>query len=318
MTETAAIFPGQGAQRVGMLAELAGEHDLVRATFEEASRPIGRDLWQLVSEGPDEELNQTRWTQPAMLAGDVAVWRVYRERGGAMPLAMAGHSLGEYAALVAAGSMMLADAAAVVHERGRLMQQAVPEGEGAMAAVLGLEDAQVEQFCADCAPEHPVVAANYNSPGQLVIAGSLAGVERVVEQCRQAGARRAMLLPVSVPAHSPLMAPAASGLLGVLEGIEIGAPARPVLHNVDLRPRQDAASIRQALVDQLTRPVPWTGTIRELVARGATTFLECGPGRVLSGLGKRIQRDAEWLALESGQGMAGALEASQTGPKSAV
>ncbi len=308
MTKTAAIFPGQGSQRVGMLAELAGDSDLVRATFDEASRAIGRDLWQLVAEGPAEELNQTRWTQPAMLAGDIAVWRVYRERGGEMPLAMAGHSLGEYAALVAAGAMTLVDAAAVVHERGRLMQSAVAEGEGAMAAILGLEDRQVEELCAASKPDRAVVAANYNSPGQLVIAGSRAGVEQVVGRCRQAGARRAMLLPVSVPAHSPLMAPAAAGLQQTLESVEIGPPARPVLHNVDLQPREDADSIRQALVDQLTHPVPWTGTIRELVARGATTFLECGPGRVLSGLGKRIQRDAEWLALESGPGIEQALE----------
>ena len=309
MTETAAIFPGQGSQSVGMLGGLAGESDLVRATFEEASRAIGHDLWQLVAEGPDEELNQTRWTQPAMLAADIAVWRVYRERGGGMPLAMAGHSLGEYAALVAAESMALVDAAAVVHERGRLMQEAVAEGEGAMAAIIGLEDDQVEQLCADSAADQPVVAANYNSPGQLVIAGSRAGVERVVEQCRQAGARRAMLLPVSVPAHSPLMVPAADGLEQALKRIEIGPPALPVLHNADLQPREDADSIRQALIDQLTRPVPWTGTIRELVARGATTFLECGPGRVLSGLGKRIHREADWLALESAQGIEQALEA---------
>ena len=309
MTETAAIFPGQGSQTVGMLGELADETDLVRATFEEASRAIGRDLWQLVVDGPAEELDQTRWTQPAMLAGDIAVWRVYRERGGELPLAMAGHSLGEYAALVAAESMALGDATAVVHERGRLMQEAVAEGEGAMAAILGLEDEQVEKLCADSDPDEPVVAANYNSPAQLVIAGSRAGVERVVEQCKQAGARRAMLLPISVPAHSPLMASAASGLEQALKSISIGPPSRPVLHNVDLAPREDGDSIRRVLVDQLTHPVPWTGTIRELVGRGATTFLECGPGRVLSGLGKRIHREARWLALDSGRGIEQALEA---------
>ena len=309
MTETAAIFPGQGSQSIGMLAELAADSELVKATFDEASRAIGRDLWRLVGDGPAEELNQTRWTQPAMLAADIAVWRVYRSRGGDMPLALAGHSLGEYAALVAAESMALTDAAAVVHERGRLMQTAVPEVEGAMAAILGLEDEQVVRLCADSDPDQPVVAANYNSPGQLVIAGSRPGVERVVEQCRQAGARRAMLLPVSVPAHSPLMAPAASGLEQALKRIEIESPARPVLHNLDLQPRRDAESIRQALIDQLTHPVLWTGTIRELVARGATTFVECGPGRVLSGLGKRIHRNAAWLALESGQGIKQALDA---------
>lgn len=308
MTETAAIFPGQGSQAVGMLAELADGNDLVRDTFDEASRAIGRDLWQLVAEGPAEELNQTRWTQPAMLAGDIAVWRVYRDRGGAMPKCMAGHSLGEYAALVAAESMALVDAAAVVHERGRLMQEAVAEGEGAMAAILGLDDERVEQICAAAGAGEVVVAANYNSPGQLVIAGSRAGVEKAADECKQAGAKRAMLLPVSVPAHSPLMAAAATGLKRALDMIVVKTPVCPVLHNVDLQSRDDPESIRQALIDQLTHPVPWTGTIRALAARGATRFLECGPGKVLSGLGRRIERDAEWLALESPQGVEQALQ----------
>jgi len=309
MTETAAIFPGQGSQSIGMLADLAASSDLVRATYDEASRAIGRDLWALVGEGPAEELDQTRWTQPAMLAGDIAVWRVYRSGGGEMPLAMAGHSLGEYAALVAAESLALVDAVAVVHERGRLMQEAVGEGKGAMAAILGLDDEQVEQICADlmCA-EKTVVAANYNSPGQLVIAGSRIGVESAVDECRKAGAKRAMLLPVSVPAHSPLMAPAAEGLERALAMIEIKPPTCPVLHNFDLQSHETPEAIRRALIEQLTHPVPWTGTIRELIARGATRFLECGPGRVLSGLGRRIDRNAEWLALETPQGIEQALQ----------
>lgn len=225
-----------------------------------------------------------------------------------MPMAMAGHSLGEYAALVAAESIALTDAVAVVHERGRLMQEAVGEGEGAMAAILGLDDEQVEQICADLAcSEKTVVAANYNSPGQLVIAGSRAGVESAVDACKKAGAKRAMLLPVSVPAHSPLMAPAAEGLQRALAVVEIRPPACPVLHNFDLRMREAPASIRSALIEQLTHPVPWTGTIRELVARGATRFLEFGPGRVLSGLGRRIDRDVEWLALETPRGVEQAL-----------
>lgn len=304
MTDTAAIFPGQGSQSIGMLADLAASSDLVRATFDEGSRAIGRDLWALASDGPADELNQTRWTQPAVLVGDIAVWRVYLSRGGQFPIAMAGHSLGEYAALVAAESMALVDAVAVVHERGRLMQEAVGEDDGAMAAILGLDDEQVEQICADIAcSEKSVVAANYNSPGQLVIAGSRAGVQGAVDACKTAGAKRAMLLPVSVPAHSPLMAPAAEGLRRALENIEIKPPACPVLHNFDLRTREAPESIRSALIEQLTHPVPWTGTIRELIARGATRFLECGPGRVLAGLGKRIDRDAEWLALEMPQGI---------------
>jgi len=309
MTDTAAIFPGQGSQSIGMLADLAASSDLVRSTFDEASRAIGRDLWRLVSAGSAEELNQTRWTQPAMLAADIAVWRVYLSRGGLMPTAMAGHSLGEYAALVAAESMALSDAAAVVHERGRLMQEAVGEGEGAMAAILGLDDQRVEQICADLAcAERTVVAANYNSPGQLVIAGSRAGVELAVEECRQAGAKRALLLPVSVPAHSPLMAPAGDGLERALGMIEIKPPACRVLHNFDLQPREAPEAIRRALIEQLTHPVPWTGTIRELIAEGATRFLECGPGRVLCGLGKRIDRDADWLALETPGGIDQALQ----------
>lgn len=292
-----------------MLADLAASSDLVRATFDQASRAIGRDLWSLVGEGPAEELNQTRWTQPAMLAADIAVWRVYLSRGGQAPMAMAGHSLGEYAALVAADSIALPDAVAVVHERGRLMQEAVGEGEGAMAAILGLDDEQVEKICADMArSEKTVVAANYNSPGQLVIAGSRAGVGEAVDECKKAGAKRAMLLPVSVPAHSPLMASAAEGLQRALGTIEIKAPACAVLHNFDLQPREAPESIRRALVEQLTHPVPWTGTIRELIARGTTRFLECGPGRVLSGLGKRIERDVEWLALETPDGIGQALE----------
>lgn len=308
MTETAAIFPGQGSQRIGMLADLAAESEPVKATFDEASGAIGRDLWTLVVEGPAEELNQTRWTQPAMLAADIAVWRVYRSRGGVMPKALAGHSLGEYAALVAAESLDLTDAVAVVHERGRLMQDAVAEGEGAMAAILGLDDEVVEQICADrVCSNKTVVAANYNSPGQLVIAGSREGVESAVNECNKAGAKRAMLLPVSVPAHSPLMRPAAEGLARALRMIEIKPPVCAVLHNFDLQPRDEPEEIRRALIEQLTHPVPWTGTIRQLIVRGTTRFLECGPGRVLSGLGKRIDRQAEWLALETPRGIENAL-----------
>ncbi|PKL95362.1 MAG: [acyl-carrier-protein] S-malonyltransferase [Gammaproteobacteria bacterium HGW-Gammaproteobacteria-8] len=307
--DAVAIFPGQGSQAVGMLAELAAAHKTVRATFDEASAALGEDLWSLVAEGPVERLDQTRWTQPAMLAADIAVWRVYRALGGATPLAMAGHSLGEYAALVAADAIAFDDAVRVVHRRGSVMQAAVAEGEGAMAAILGLEDAQVERICAD----HPgAVAANYNSPGQLVIAGSRAAVEAAAAQCLEAGARRALLLPVSVPAHSPLMAAAEVGLREALDAVELRAPRIEVLHNADLRAHAEPDAIRSALVRQLTHPVPWTRTIQVLLERGAGRFLECGPGRVLCGLGRRIQRDAEWLALESGPGLIAALGHPET------
>lgn len=297
----AAIFPGQGSQAVGMLAELAARHAIVKATFDEASEALGHDLWSLVAEGPVERLNQTRWTQAAMLAADTAVWRLYRALGGKSPKALAGHSLGEYAALVAAEAMTFADAVRVVHRRGSLMQDAVAEGEGAMAAILGLDDAEVERICS----AHPgAVAANYNSPGQLVIAGSRAAVEAAAADCRTAGARRALLLPVSVPAHSPLMATAEAGLREALDSIELSPPRIEVLHNADLKSHSDPESIRTALVRQLTRPVPWTRTIRALRQQGVERYFECGPGRVLSGLGKRIDGDAEWIALESPQGLA--------------
>lgn len=297
MTDTA-IFPGQGSQRIGMLAELAADSDLVRATFDEASRAIGRDLWALVSEGSADELNQTRWTQPAMLAGDVAVWRTYVSRGGQMPLAMAGHSLGEYAALVAAGALDFCDALRVVAERGRLMQAAVPKGKGAMAAILGLDDEVVEALCREVAEGQVVAPANYNSPSQLVIAGEANAVERAMLAAREAGARRAMILPVSAPSHCALMAPAAEQLESMLATIEFEAAQIPVIHNVDVREHNTEEGAREALVAQLYSPVRWTATVRLLGSRGISQVGECGPGRVLCGLGRRIERELEWLALE--------------------
>jgi [acyl-carrier-protein] S-malonyltransferase len=304
MSNTAVIFPGQGSQSVGMLGSLAEAYPVVRTTFDEASDALGSDLWKLAADGPAERLDQTEWTQPVMLAADVAVWRAYRGAGGAMPVAMAGHSLGEYAALVAAGSLDLADAVRAVHERGRLMQAAVPEGTGAMAAVLGLDDEKIAEVCEATAQGAVVVPANFNAPGQIVIAGEREAVQRAADACRRAGARRAMLLAVSVPAHSPLMQPAEAGLRKALESSQIRVADCAVLHNVGLAPRFEVADIVEALVLQLTHPVRWTGTIRELSKLGATRFLECGPGRVLSGLGRRIQREAEWLALEASETLA--------------
>lgn len=310
MSNTAVIFPGQGSQSVGMLGSLAERYPIVRKTFDEASDALGNDLWSLAADGPAERLDQTEWTQPTLLAADIAVWRAYREAGGAMPGSMAGHSLGEYAALVAAGSLELADAVRIVRKRGQLMQAAVPEGTGAMAAVLGLNDETVAEVCEAGAEDSVVVPANYNAPGQVVIAGERDAVERAAEACRDAGARRAMLLSVSVPAHSPLMQPAQQGLRSALEAVEIRSPACPVLHNVGLAPRSDAAAVLEALVLQLTHPVRWTGTIRELSNHGATRFLECGPGRVLTGLGRRIEREAEWLALEASETLVQAARAA--------
>lgn len=297
------IFPGQGSQSVGMLAELAATEAEVAETFAEASDELGRDCWQLVSEGPESELNRTEWTQPMMLAADIAVWRVYCRLGGSMPAFVAGHSLGEYAALVAAGAMDFAEALGIVHLRGRLMQQAVPAEVGAMAAVLGLEDHQVEHICAEVSNRendaHKVVPANYNAPGQLVIAGHAAAVEQAIVNCKEAGARRALRLPVSVPSHSPLMQPAVEPLLEALGKVEIRSPQIPLLHNFDVQSHEQADAIRQVLAEQLTHPVRWTETMTLLGEQGVTRFYECGPGRVLCGLGKRIERSAEWQPLES-------------------
>ena len=298
MSQLALLFPGQGSQSVGMLAELAAKHHQVQETFDQAGQVLGIDLWHLIQDGPVETLNQTELTQPAMLAGGVAVWRVWQALGGTQPAILAGHSLGEYSALVAAGSLRFEDAVQVVSERGRLMQQAVPVGDGAMAAVLGLDDDVVAAICRESAEGQVVAPANYNSPGQIVIAGDATAVERAMHKCRDAGAKRAMILPVSVPSHSPLMRAAANALAGVLSGVEITAPQIPVVHNVDVESHEQPEAIRKALVAQLYSPVRWTETIQALIGRGMNAMAECGPGRVLSGLGRRINRAAVWLPLE--------------------
>ncbi|MCU0935130.1 MAG: ACP S-malonyltransferase [Gammaproteobacteria bacterium] len=297
MVELAMVFPGQGSQAVGMLKSLGEAFPVVRETFAEASRVLGYDLWALTQEGPEAELNRTEKTQPAMLAAGVAAWRVWRGRGGTSPSVLAGHSLGEYTALVCAGAIDFADAVALVADRGRYMQDAVPAGAGAMAAILGLTDEQVVDACERAAEGEVVAAANFNSPGQVVVAGESASVQRVVALARQAGAKRAVVLPVSVPSHCALMRPAAERLAERLAGLAIRAPMVPVVHNVDARPRSEPQAIREALTDQLYRPVRWVECVRAMGAAGARTFVEAGPGKVLTGLQRRILADAPALAV---------------------
>ncbi len=305
MSYLAFIFPGQGSQSPGMLEALNERHPVVAETFAEAGEILGLDLWTMACTGPAEALNATELTQPLMLAGGIAVWRAWCHRDGAPPVRLAGHSLGEFSALVAAGALEFADAVQVTAERARLMQAAVPPGQGAMAAVLGLDEEVVEAICREVAEDQLVAPANYNSPGQLVIAGHAAAVERATRACLEAGARRTLTLPVSVPSHCGLMAPAAAKLAVVLEKVSLTTPTIPVLHNVDAGIRTSPKAIRQALVEQLSAPVRWTDCVRELVAPGVTTVAECGPGKVLCGLGKRINRQVEWLALENPQEMDG-------------
>ena len=304
----AVVFPGQGSQSVGMLAALGAAEPVVRATFEEASSVLGYDLWQLCQQGPAEALNATERTQPAMLAAGVAVWRAWQAHGAARPAMLAGHSLGEFSALVCGGALEFHDAVAVVQFRARVMQEAMPPGQGAMAAVLGLEDADVEAACAAAGPGEVVEPVNYNSPGQLVIAGHAAAVARALEECKARGAKRALLLPVSVPAHSSLLRGAGERLRERLATVALRAPTIPVCA-IGLRQHGDAAAIRAAVVAQLSSPVRWADTVRHMVAQGATRIVECGPGKVLTGLNRRIERnpDIAMLAIEDPAGLAAAL-----------
>jgi [acyl-carrier-protein] S-malonyltransferase len=290
------VFPGQGSQSVGMMQGW-GERAEVRATFAEASDALSQDLRALVTDGPAELLNQTVNTQPAMLAADIAVWRVWRAAGGATPALLAGHSLGEYAALVAAGALAFADAIKLVRFRAEAMQAAVPEGVGAMAAILGLDDDTVRAICADAAAGEVVEAVNLNSPGQVVIAGNKAAVERTMVLAKQRGAKRVLPLPVSVPSHSSLMLPAAEKLLAHLQGVTIATPTIPVLHNTDVESHAEPDSIRAALAKQLHTPVRWVETVQALRAAGVDRVIECGPGKVLAGLSKRIDDSMSALAL---------------------
>ncbi len=281
------VFPGQGSQSLGMLAELAAQYPLIQETFAEASQALGYDLWVLTQQGPETELNQTDKTQPAILAASIALWRLWLAEGGARPAFVAGHSLGEYSALVAAGSLSLGDAVKLVERRGQLMQEAVPAGQGAMAAILGLEDSDVLAACAEAAQGDVVSAVNFNSPGQVVIAGSTAAVQRAMELCKARGAKRALPLPVSVPSHCELMRPAAERFAESVEAIDWQAPQIPLVQNVSAAVVSDLDTLKSDLLQQLYKPVRWVESIQALAANGAVQLIECGPGKVLAGLNKR-------------------------------
>ncbi len=295
----AMVFPGQGSQSVGMLADLATAFPLVEQTFAEASAVLGYDLWERVQRGPAELLNQTACTQPAMLTAGVATWRCWQSRTDLAPALMAGHSLGEYTALVCAGALGFSDAVRLVAKRGQYMQDAVPEGSGAMAAILGLDDEQIIAICERAAQGQVVSAVNFNSLGQVVIAGHSAAVQRAVELAKQAGAKRALPLPVSVPSHCSLMQPAAESFAGDIGAVAVQTPAVPVLHNVDVKTHESAQNIRDALVRQLYNPVRWVDTVRAMHSRGVTTVLEMGPGKVLAGLNKRIEKSMTAIAVQN-------------------
>ena len=281
------VFPGQGSQQVGMMDGFA-EMPIVRATFDEASQTLGDDLWQLVREGPQETLNLTRNTQPVMLTAAIAVWRAWREASGAMPSYVAGHSLGEYSALVAAGAIAFRDAVPLVRFRAEAMQDAVAAGLGAMAAIVGGDDDAVAQACRDAAQGETVEPVNFNAPGQIVIAGHKSAVERAMVAAKARGAKRAVLLPVSAPFHSSLLKPAADRLAQRLAEIDIARPSIPVVHNVDVETHDAPDEIRAALARQAASPVRWTDIVNWLVAHGVTGIVECGPGKVLTGLARRI------------------------------
>jgi len=284
------VFPGQGSQQLGMLAELAAENPIIEQTFAEASAVLGYDLWLLVQNGPVEDLNQTDRTQPALLCSSVALWRLWQEKGAEQPVIMAGHSLGEYSALVCAGALDFADAIDLVRLRGEYMQQAVPAGTGAMAAILGLADELVQSACAEAEQGQVVAAVNYNCPGQVVIAGEKDAVARAIENCKTNGAKRAIELPVSVPSHCQLMKPAAEKLAEKLKSVSLQMPQIPVLQNVTASEAQSVEQIKENLIAQLYSPVLWTTSMQAIVETGVAKSIECGPGKVLSGLNKKIHK----------------------------
>ncbi|WBA07820.1 ACP S-malonyltransferase [Salinivibrio kushneri] len=303
---TAIVFPGQGSQAVGMLGELAEQYGVVQQTFSEASEVLGYDLWALVQQGPEADLNETHRTQPALLAASVAIWRVWEAQGGAAPAMLAGHSLGEYSALVCAGVLDFKAAIKLVELRGRLMQEAVPAGIGAMSAIIGLDNEAIATACEQAAQGQVVSPVNFNSPGQVVIAGNKEAVERANALCKDAGAKRALPLPVSVPSHCALMKPAAEKLAQALESVTFNTPRIPVVNNADVATPIEPAQIKEALVRQLHSPVRWTETVEHMAAEGVEQLLEFGPGKVLTGLTKRINKALSSAAVNDSASLAAA------------
>ncbi len=293
------LFPGQGSQSVGMLSELSADHTIVQETFAVASEVLGYDLWALSQSGPEEKLNQTAFTQPALLAADVAVWRCWQSMSDLKPSFMAGHSLGEYAALVCSGVLSFEEGIALVADRGRFMQEAVSPGVGAMAAVIGLDDAGVQALCDAASSKGLVSPANFNSIGQIVVAGEVAAVDYVIENAKSVGARMAMKIPVSVPSHCALMRPAAEKMADKLSQVDLKAPSIPVIHNADVKTHDDAQAIRDILIKQLVAPVRWVETIQLMQQLDIKHFFECGPGKVLAGLNKRISKALVTQSLQT-------------------
>lgn len=309
-SSVAFVFPGQGSQKVGMLAAAHERFQAVRDTFSEASEALGYDMWDLVQNGEQQALNLTETTQPVLLTSSVALWRAWLEQGGPQPSMMAGHSLGEFSALVCAGTLQFVDAVKLVKQRGAFMQTAVPVGEGAMAAILGLDDDVINDICTRSAADtgQVVAAVNFNSPGQVVIAGQVGAVDAAIEALKNAGAKRAMPLPVSAPFHTSLMKPAGERLAEVVAGLELRAPQIPVVHNVHAATESDPDKIRSLLVEQIYSPVQWTGCIKTIVHQRVSRFVECGPGKVLSGLNRRIDKSLQSYSLEEPDDLVVTLE----------
>lgn len=308
MSNLAFVFPGQGSQKIGMLSELAEQYSLIKETFDQASDVLGYNMWELIQKGEQEAINLTERTQPILLASSVAIWRLWNEKNGAIPSQMAGHSLGEWSALVCSGVVDFADGLNIVRARGQYMQQAVPVGEGAMAAIIGLDDKAILEACGNAQSLGVVDAVNFNAPGQVVIAGSNAAVEAAMESCKAAGAKRALPLPVSAPFHTSLMKPAADNLADLVNTVNFSAPQVPVVHNVHAQTETDPETIKALMLEQIYSPVKWVDCVNQLKNNGATTLIECGPGKVLSGLTKRIDREITSLATDSVADFTAALE----------